>query len=105
MSMENKMADFIQPKWLKRARITNFVLLFCAIIIALFVDGNGRIFGFGEKVSYIIGVLFFSPGILLSTMLTIIDKGHRITALLFLIVYILLGPWDIQELICWITAL
>lgn len=85
------MIDFVSEKWLKRIRITNFILLICAVIISFLVDANGRIFGLSEKASSLIAVLFFSFGILLSSVLAIIDKRYRIVAVLFLIVYLILA--------------
>jgi hypothetical protein len=56
-------------------------------------DANGRIFGLSKDVSSIISVLFFSAGIVLSVVLSIIDKRCRIAAVFFLIVYfILIAP-------------
>jgi hypothetical protein len=91
--VEDGMIDFIKEKWLKITRVTNFILLICAVIIAVSVDGNGRIFGLGEKTSYVVGFSFFCPGILLSSILTIGDKMYRIAAVITLIVYLILGPW------------
>jgi len=91
--VENGMIDFVSEKWLKRARITNYILMICAIIVAVSVDGNGRIFGLGEKTSYVVGLSFFCPGILLSSILTIGDKRYRIAAVITLIIYFVLGPW------------
>ena len=71
--------------------IVNFIVLVCVIIMSVFVDGNGRIFGLAEKISNITAVSFFSSGIVLSTILAIADKGHRILAVLCLIVYLALA--------------
>lgn len=88
--IENKMVDFIPEKWLKRARITDFVILLCAILISVFVDGNGRVFGLSARLSNVIAVLVFGCGILLSSILTIADRKFRIVALLFLIIFLIL---------------
>jgi len=85
------MADLISYKWLKRTQTINFVLLICVVIMSVFVDGNGRIFGLSEKTSYIIAISFFSSGILLSTILAIISKAHRLGAVVCLIIYIILA--------------
>lgn len=69
----------------------NFLVLTCVLIMSVFVDGNGRIFGLGKIISNIIAVSFFSSGILLSTILCIADKQHRIWAVVCLVVYLVLA--------------
>ena len=58
--------------------------------MSVFVDANGSIFGLPEKTSNIIAAIFFSSGILLSGIFSIFDKGHRITAVLCLTIYLIL---------------
>ncbi|MBW8039604.1 MAG: hypothetical protein FVQ85_06350 [Planctomycetes bacterium] len=89
--VENEMIDFISTKWLNRTRKINFALFICVVVMSFLVDGNGRISGLSEKASYVITVLFFSFGILLSSVLTIIDKRYRFATVLFLIVYLILA--------------
>lgn len=85
------MVHIVSHKWLSRIRKINFAIFICAVIISFLVDANGRIFVLTERASFIIIVSFFSSGILLSSALVIIDKGYRIVAVLFLIVYFMLG--------------
>ena len=85
------MVYLTSQKWLNLIRAINFVLLACLIIMSFFVDGNGRFFGLGEKVSCMIAVSFFSCGILLSSILAIIGKNHRLIAVLCLIAYLILA--------------
>ena len=85
------MIGFISKQWINRARIINLALFICILIMSFLVDGNGKILGLTEKASCIIIVSLFSTGILLSSVLAIIDKRYRIAAILFLIVYFILA--------------
>lgn len=85
------MIDFISKQWINRTRIINLALFICVVIMSFLVDGNGRILGLSEKASSVIAVLFFSFGILLSSVLAIIDKRYRFAAVLFIIVYLILA--------------
>ena len=85
------MIGFISKQWINLARIINLALFICILIMSFLVDGNGRILGLSEKASSVIGVLFFSVGIILSSVLAIIDKRYRFIAVLFLIVYLILA--------------
>ena len=84
------MINFIPEKWLKHARITDFIILLFGILISVFVDGNGRIFGLSAILSNVIAVLVFGCGIFLSSILIIADMKFRILALLFLIIFLIL---------------
>ncbi len=87
------MINFVSEKCLRQTRIINFALFICIVIMSFLVDGNGRIIGLTEKISSVIIVLFFSAGIVLSGVLSIIDKKYRIAAVFFLIIYfILIAP-------------
>lgn len=90
MSMENRIMGILTRAWLKRIRITDFILLLCAIIASVFVDGNGRIFSLPQKASNVIAVFLFGCGILLSSILAIADRKFRIIAILFLIIFLIL---------------
>lgn len=91
MSTGGRMAKLISERHLKQARVVNFMLVLSVVVMSVVVDGNGRIFGLGEKISSIIVVCFFSCGILLSMILGIADKRHRIWAVVCLIVYLVLA--------------
>jgi len=84
------MVPLLSQRQVIQARRVNLALVVCVIIMSVFVDGNGRIFGLPEETSNIIAAIFFSSGILLSCILSIFDKGHRITAVLCLAIYLIL---------------
>lgn len=76
----------------KTLTIINFTALGVLIIASLFfVDSNGRICGLGEEISNVITIALFCVGILSSTTLAISDKRHRIRAVVFLVVYLILA--------------
>ena len=84
------MINFASEECLRQTRIISFALFICIVIMSFLVDGNGRLLGLSEKVSSVVAVLFFSAGIFLSGVLSMIDKKYRIAAVFFLIVYFIL---------------
>ncbi len=84
------MIDFVSKRWINLTRIINLAVFLCIIVVSFLVDGNGRILVLSEKASSIIGILFFSVGIIFSNILAIIDKRYRLVAVLFLIIYFIL---------------
>ena len=92
------MVKLVSERHLKQARVVNFILVLSVVVMSAVVDGNGRIFGLGEKISSIIAVCFFSCGIVLSMILGIGDKRHRIWAVICLIVYLVLAAPTILPL-------
>jgi len=91
VSAESRVLDVVRYKWLNRLRVANFVVLLWVVITGVVVDGNGRLFGLAQKTSCIVTVSSFSSGILLSILLAVLGRGHRIEAMACLIIYAVLA--------------
>jgi Kef-type K+ transport system membrane component KefB len=70
----------------------NYAVFICMVVVWFSVDGNGEVFGLPETLSYGIGVSLYCAGIVLSTILGIKSKRHRIGAVICLMVYLMMAP-------------
>ncbi|MHC4478097.1 MAG: hypothetical protein ACYTEL_20860 [Planctomycetota bacterium] len=81
----------LTTRWSRALWAANVIVLGFVVIMSFAVDGNGRVFGLDHAVSSVLAIVFFAFGIGMSLALAVADKGHQVSAIAFLIVYLILA--------------
>jgi hypothetical protein len=80
----------VSRREMRTLRVANIVLLGWALLLAIEVDGNGRVLGLSEKPSWVVAGTSLSVGAAMSTLLLIRDRRYRIMWSIFLALYVLM---------------
>ena len=75
---------------MRRLRVGNVVVPGWALVPAIEVDGNGRVLGLSEKVSWVTTGGWLGLGAGLSTLLLVRDKRYRVIRVMLSAFYVLM---------------